>query len=126
MILAEAQHPEVPVKVTAWIDEAVAPLVVALNDFTRVVTLDSCQGSGDTGAYVLFRLRGDAPEASRFASDLARALSEEHALEYMLQAEWRPGGEGQPLLSLTCPQTEVASLATALNACRMRLSAYGS
>ena len=37
-------HTEIPVKVTAWIDEGVAPLVEALNEFPQVVTLDSCQG----------------------------------------------------------------------------------
>lgn len=37
-------HREIPVKVNAFVDEGIAPLVVALNEFGGVVTVDSCEG----------------------------------------------------------------------------------
>lgn len=121
---APLAHPEIPVKVTAWVDEGVAPLVAALNGFERIVTLDSCQGDETRGPYVLFAYRGDAQEAASFAADLGGKLAAV-APEFLLQAEWRPGGEGEPLLALTCPPNHVGQLAEALSACRMRLSACG-
>ena len=117
-------HREIPVKVTAWVDEGVAPLVAALSEFERVMTVDSCEGHGATGAYVLFRVRGDRSEAVDFASDLAAELADA-APEYLLQAEWRPG-EDEPLLALTCPADHVPRLAEALSACRTTLSAGGT
>jgi tRNA(Phe) wybutosine-synthesizing methylase Tyw3 len=36
-------HQEIPIKVTAWVDEGIAPLVAALNEHPAVVTLDSCR-----------------------------------------------------------------------------------
>ena len=92
-------HHEIPVKVTAWVDEGVAPLVVALNDFDRVLTVGSCEGDEATGAYVLFRFVGDRQEATDFAAGLGEALSP-HQFPYLLQAEWRPG-EDEPLLALS-------------------------
>lgn len=37
-----SSHHEIPVKVTAWVDEGVAPLVCVLNEFEDVMTVDSC------------------------------------------------------------------------------------
>jgi hypothetical protein len=77
-------HPEVPIKVTAWVDEGVAPLVAALNSLDGVMTLDSCQGDSEKGAYVLFRYRDKGP------------------LQF---------GSLEPLLELVCPPDQVAPLA---------------
>jgi hypothetical protein len=119
------RHREVSVKVTAWVDEGVAALVEALNDLDRVVTIDSCEGGNGKGAHVLFRLRGDRREAAVFASDLAHALGEPGA-GYLLQAEWRPGGEGEPMLALTCQPDQVGVVADAVSACRTKLSGGGN
>jgi len=113
-------HHEIPIKVTAWVDEGVAPLVVALNEFDGVITLDSCEG-GERGAYVLFTHRRDSAD---FAARLARSLGD--STEYLLQLEWRPSGEGDPLVALSCPRELVGGLADALNACRTRLSGDGN
>jgi hypothetical protein len=115
-------HREVPVKVTAWVDEGVAPLVVALNDFERVLTVDSCEGGTTDGAYVLFRVRGHAGQAAKFAAGLAEAMGER--APYLLQAEWRTG-ESEPLLALSCPRDSVPALVDALSAARTRLSVDG-
>ena len=110
-----SSHREIPVKVTAWVDEGVAPLVRALNDFDRVMTVDSCEGKRAVGAYVLFRFRGSSRQAARFAADLGAQLGED-APPYLLQAEWRPGGG--PLLALSCPLDSVEPLAEALSGVR--------
>jgi hypothetical protein len=53
-------HREIAVKVTAWVDEVIAPLVVALNEVPGVVTLDSCQEDPDGLARVTFCTHDDA------------------------------------------------------------------
>jgi hypothetical protein len=47
-------HREIPVQVTAWVDEGIADLVVALNAVPGVITLDSCQEGPDGLARVSF------------------------------------------------------------------------
>jgi hypothetical protein len=113
---------EVPVKVTAWVDAGIAPLVVALNTYEQVVTIDSCEGHDDkSGPYVLFHCEGEDP--AKFANDLGRALSNQR-VDFLLRAEWRPEYE-EPLLELACPSGSVADLAAAVNSCRTRLSSGG-
>ena len=90
-------HQEIPIKLTAWIDQGVVPLVEALDGFEDVLTVASCEDDGIQGAYVLFRLRGTSDQATGFASGLAADLNSEEGVSYLLQAEWRPG-ESEPLL----------------------------
>ena len=52
-------HRETSVKVNAWVDEGVVPLVAALSPFENVVTLDSCQEHGAGEAYVSFQIGRD-------------------------------------------------------------------
>lgn len=40
-------HNEIPVQVTAWVNEGVAELVTALNTVPGVMTLDSCEADPD-------------------------------------------------------------------------------
>jgi hypothetical protein len=111
-------HTEIPVKVTVWIDEEVAPLVVALNGFASVVTLDSCQGHDDEGgAYVLWTYREGVGAGMEFARRLAEFLSR-HPAPYLLRAEWRPDS-AEPLYELSCPPDSVHALAEAVSAFRM-------
>jgi hypothetical protein len=110
---------DVPVKVNAWVDAGVAPLVEALNAYDKIVTLDSCAGHDeDHGAYVLFHYQGDDP--AEFASRLGGVLNRQH-IEYLLRAEWRPGYD-DPLLELACPSDAVADLALAVSAVRTKVS----
>jgi hypothetical protein len=99
--LLSASHREVPVKVTAWIDEGVVPLVLALNEHPGVMTLDSCQGDpGERPASVFFCYRGDAKDAALFIAALAEYLApHERAADYVLAAEWRSGQVSQPFRS---------------------------
>lgn len=111
-------HQERPVKVTAWVDEAIAPLVVALNEYADVMTLDSCQGGNGIPAYVLFCYRRPHDAGAVFAHELATVLSEGASdLGYTLSAEWRLGAE-EPLLRLSCPPDTVERVAELLSACR--------
>ena len=47
-------HKAIQVKVNAWIDQGVAPLVVSLNEIEGVVTLDSCQEGAFGRAFCFF------------------------------------------------------------------------
>ncbi len=109
-------HREVPVKVTAWVDEGIARLVLALNDLDGVMTLDSCQGDEDGhAARVFFCHRGDAREAAAFVSELAALLAPYEAIaDYALTAEWRPGTD-EPRFRLACPAGQADALARALS-----------
>ncbi len=40
-------HREVAIKVTAWVDEGVAPLAQAINEFLHVRTMQSCEGPAE-------------------------------------------------------------------------------
>ncbi len=80
-------HPEVPIKVNAWVDQRLAPVVEALNAFPTVETFSSCQGDG----HIYFRVRGEPEDLFRFIVDLARDLTEEisdSCCGFRLQLEW--------------------------------------
>jgi len=49
-----AAHREVPVKVNARVDAAIAELVTVLNEYPNLQTLQSCQGEAGGEAYVFF------------------------------------------------------------------------
>lgn len=52
-------HREIAVQVTAWVDEGVADLVIALNAITGVLTLDSCEEDPEGLARVTFCTHDD-------------------------------------------------------------------
>lgn len=118
-------HAEVPIKVTAWIDEGVAPLVEALNLRENVLTVASCENDGPQGAYVLFQIRGSSEDATAVARSLAADLGRAPDAEYLLQAEWRPG-EDEPLLALSCPPNQVRLLARLISSGRTMPSCDGT
>ncbi len=47
VVVLDMGHKEVCVKVNAWVDEGVAPLVQALNQFLHVRTQQSCEGPAE-------------------------------------------------------------------------------
>jgi len=107
---------EIPVKVTAWVDEGVAPLVMALNEIDGVVTVASSEGGPGRPAYV--RLRSHDGDLKGLAQWLARLLGE-HAgnLGQRLRVLRRDrGADEAPLLELACPAPQALSLALALRA----------
>lgn len=105
-------HSEIPVKVNAWVDAGVAPLVEALSEFENVWTLASCeddQSEARRGAYVMFAYEGTG--AATFADELATQVREAGVLE----VEWRLGEDQSPVLTLSCPPDRVRQLAHALS-----------
>lgn len=83
------------VKVNAWVDSGVAPLVVALSSRPEMITVDSCQESSDpAAAYVAFVTRGMSvgKAAARLARELARAVPDAH---HLVRLEWGAGGKSQ-------------------------------
>lgn len=109
------EHHEVPVKVNCWVDEGIAPLVEALNRFDGVWTLASCendQSSFGLGAYVMFACRGVDPV--QFATSVREFAPPPAELRVEQEA-----GEGDALLTLSCPPSQVPALARTLNAVRM-------
>ena len=101
------------VKVNAWVDSGVAPLVVALSSRPELVTVDSCQESSDpAAAYVAFLARGTsiAKAAARLARELARTVPDAH---YLVRLEWGAGVR-QPIGSLVVMPDSVATVAAAI------------
>lgn len=104
-------HKEIPVKVNAWVDEGIAPLVEALSRYENVWTLASCeddQSEARRGAYVMFAYEGDG--AAQFADDLASRVHQTAVLE----VEWQLGEDQPPVLTLSCPPSQVREVARAL------------
>lgn len=111
------QHHEILVKVNAWIDKGVAPLVESLNLFEGVVTLDSCEGCNGDPAYVYFRCCSGSkdvePERTiKFVIWLATALRSQPnplTVEYRLRLDWLTSEE--PMAELTTQRENVPTLA---------------
>lgn len=118
------EHREVPLKVTAWVDEGVAPLVAALNELEDLMTLASCEDDGG-GAYVFFMYRTAPLEAVCRGQQLAAALAlQRAAISYTLRAEW-PSGAGEPRFKLACPREHVGKVAAVVSDARTTASPRG-
>ena len=115
-------HREVPVKVTAWVDVGVVPLVLALNEHDQIATVDSCEGYDDVGASVFFVHRGSSTDGAVFAARLGAALGAHRpSLPFRLRLEWLEE-TSEPMMELVCPRDAVESVAQAVSACRTRAS----
>jgi hypothetical protein len=111
------QHGQVVVKVNAQVDERVAPLVSALNEFDGVLTVDSCQGDAGSMAYVYFTRSGTSRDLLLFVDELAASLNARLAArqnEYEIRAEWAAGTE-KPLAVLITRPEYIDVLADALS-----------
>jgi hypothetical protein len=111
------EHTQVVVKVNAEVDERVAPLVSALNEFDGVITLDSCQGDACQMAYVYFTRTGTANGLLSFVNELAGSLNARLSArqnEYELVLEWTAGTE-KPLAVLRTRPDYLSELANALS-----------
>lgn len=112
-------HEQVPVRVRAFVDRGVAPLVEALTTLENVVTLDSCQGtdmSDGVLACVYFDL--GASTASNWyvlASVVGwiAARCREAGVEALVRLEWA-GSNDRPRGVLVVPPSEVTRAAAAV------------
>ena len=121
-----AMHTEIPIKVNAWVDEGIAPVVEALNACSEVMTLDSCQGEEDFCAYVYFKHVGSQEQQSRFFFDLADALSREpDRCGFDLRLEWL-AGNAEPMAQICTNHAHVDRLASVLTSAFTSLRKNGT
>jgi len=116
-------HREIPVQVTAWVDEGVAELVTALNAWPGILTLDSCQEDPAGRARVTFCTHDNA--AIRVAMDhLARIIAGQNWQAAVSLSLWA-GCDGDTLAAdLACPPGLVPSLAGKLRSNADRMSGF--
>jgi hypothetical protein len=103
-------HREIPVQVTAWVDEGVADLVTALNALGGVMTLDSCQEEPGGLARVTFCTREDAAlpiVLDRVSDSISRSGLGERATIRL----WTGCDGDAPTADLYCQPSLVSTLA---------------
>jgi len=112
-------HREIPVQVTAWVDEGVAELVIALNAVPGVETLDSCQESPADGlASVMFCTHDEAALYNTVTS-LAQVIGRVPREHVSLSLSW--GSDDAPAIAdLRCPPERLSALAGAVRASAAR------
>jgi hypothetical protein len=105
-------HKEVQVKVNAFVDEGVAPLVVALNSIDGLVTLDSCEEDAGTGAASIYFTYGDGwKEMGSMIEALARLIRGLNlCCGASVSLEWF-GSNDQPRAHLSLRREHVADVA---------------
>lgn len=104
------KHVEVPIKVTVWVDEGIADLVCAMNEYADVLTIDSCEGYDD-GAHVYFLVRGEVAELVAQIERWLGIMGDE--VEYKFRLEWRHG-TAVPMGQLLAPSSALKVLAKKL------------
>jgi hypothetical protein len=115
-VVKTKKHRQVPVKVNAWVEEGVAPLVEALNRYDQVWTTSSSAGEGDRDrAHVVFAYNGRTARFCNVAQKLANALSRDlpNSDLWNLQVQWA-FGSSQPLATLEVKKKAVAKVSRAL------------
>lgn len=112
--MSTGTHEVMQVKVNAWVDKGVAPLVLALNEFENLFTVDSCQGGADAPAYVYFWHMGEGTASGRFFSWLGRRLSEwASQFEYELTLDWTTG-DAKPMAKISTDRRYIENLSRQL------------
>src|SRR5438034_211864 len=94
-------HREIPVQVTAWVDEGVAELVTALNTVPGVLTLDSCQEGKNGLASVMFCTHDEAmlyETVSRIAQVIGAGPRERVTISL-----WWGSDDAPAVADLACP-----------------------
>jgi len=114
-------HYEIPVLVTAWVDEGVADLVAALNDIPGIVTLSSCQGGQDGLARVSFCTREDE-SLYGVVNRLARIIGT-GPREAVTLSVWWGADDAPPVADLACPPRLVSAVAGTLRSSGDRTTA---
>jgi hypothetical protein len=117
-------HKQVPARVTAYVDEGIKELVEVLNGFPKVQTIDSCEGSDKSLAYVYMFYgigeESDLHEMIDFAQYLVNSIrdavfkSKSMILpcltsEIDTSIEWQ--GKAYPILTIEMPRSAIAPIA---------------
>jgi len=112
-------HREIPIQVTAWVDEGVADLVVALNAIPGILTLDSCQEGPDGRARVTFCTHERA--MLREAMDhLGAIIHGQPWQEHVALMLWAGRDDERPVADITCRPQWVTPLARVVRASASR------
>lgn len=112
-------HHEVPVQVTAWVDEGVADLVLALNAWPGVITLDSCEADYRTGRARVSFCTYDREQVFAMLPHLAAVIGSKGLSEDVSLALWPGCDDDLPGADITCPSALVSEVAEILtDGCR--------
>ena len=116
ILFLNKQHTEIPIKVNGWVDEKIAPLVLALNKFDCVLTTDSCQGNKDKPAYVFFKYIGSPESEPIFFYHLGELLNRfaTPKCDYEYKLQWYSGNT-EPMAELLVLPEQIKVLADAVN-----------
>ena len=110
-------HSQIMIQVNAAVDVGISPLVQSLNKINGLMTVDSCQGTADSWAYVYFTCQGDSAQLLMLVKNLAESLSAQLVIctdDYRVCVEWMAGGE-RPLAKLLVQPDYITTLADAVN-----------
>ena len=108
---------QVRVRVNAWVDERVAPVIEALNDFPDLVTLGSHAGTDGQNAWVSFAHRQlDTNETLAFIQFLANELQSriDNEVGCRVGLEWEVGNKNS-MAKIEAPMHAINDLATVLS-----------
>jgi len=112
-------HKQVSVKVTAFVDESIAPVVQVLNDIAGISTFSSCEGvKGKEYAHVYFDsgqyLPDDWLRLAKLAAKLAKILSVNAVYDASVCLEWT-GDKDNPFIAIEFDQQYASQIANILN-----------
>ncbi|HUI87916.1 MAG TPA: hypothetical protein VLX61_04250 [Anaerolineales bacterium] len=93
-------HKKTWIKVNVQVDEGIKELVEALSAFPKLQTIESCQGSQNTPAWVCFYYGNSISELSDFVlrylgKELAEKLGDRVSLSIQIKSSGLPQGELQ-------------------------------
>jgi len=108
-------HKQVIVKLNIPVDEKIAPLVLALNDFPNLLSGTSCQEDKNGDSNVAFDIEGaSSVDLLLFLEKLSAEIGKLNGdLHVSLTLEWFAGGES-PLAWVKIPPNQSDLLATVL------------
>jgi hypothetical protein len=106
-------HVQTRVKVNAYVDRGIAPLVEALNELPEVMTCSSCEGRNGEDAWVAFMVGESTQQLANYVEKLSANLGKDDSLSgvsFRLAVEWYAGGH-TPSAYLRVPRQHIECLA---------------
>lgn len=108
-----SEHKQVCVKVNAYVDEKIAPVIEAMSLLEDVVTFTSCEDEIDDGFSSIYFFYRDEHQNWRGIGEICETISK--ALEYFEYAKisvcWQPGAASCPKGHLKFEKRDASDLA---------------
>lgn len=109
-------HQQVCIKVNAWVDEKIAPVIEAMAKIDGLITFDSCQNLNDNGeAFIIFQYGNDYKDWKKLGEiceKLSKALID---IEYAkFSITWQTACCNFPEGFLTFKTTDANKVASAI------------